>query len=235
MTTNETSKTSSHAARYAGVSPTLQGYIETHVFPEYDLNDPGHQLDHIHYTIRRSLDFVSALSASSTSEVLDRNIAYTIAAYHDIAHHLDREHHAQLSASRFRADTGVRYFFTPTEITVIAEAIEDHRSSNSAEPRSIYGKIISSADRNTSVEVALFRSYQYRVVHYPELSVAERIEGARQHLLEKFGPGGYAVNKIYFPDPDYAEFLRNMTALASDPEEFDRQCRQTNHLGDLDS
>jgi len=194
------------------------------------LNDPGHQLGHIQYTIRRSLDFIDALSQSNPSEPLSRDIAYITAAYHDIAYHLDHENHEKLSANRFRTDSEIQQFFSPAEATIIAEAIEDHRSSNSATPRNIYGKIISSADRNTSVKAALFRSYQYRVAHYSSLTVTERIEGARQHLLKKFGPGGYAVDKVYFPDPDYEKFLRDITILASDPDEFSRQCRLVNHL-----
>ena len=43
----------------------------------------------------------------------------------------------------------------------MSEAVEDHRSSLENDPRSIYGKIVSSADRNTSVEVTLKRCYSY--------------------------------------------------------------------------
>lgn len=44
----------------------------------------------------------------------------------------------------------------------MSEAIEDHRASLEYIPRSIYGKIISSADRNTSIEDILKRTYEYR-------------------------------------------------------------------------
>ena len=65
----------------------------------------------------------------------------------------------------------MKQFFSDEERLVIKEAIEDHRASASHQPRSDYGKIISSADRSTSVEEFLTRTQSYTLKHYPYLSV----------------------------------------------------------------
>ena len=45
----------------------------------------------------------------------------------------------------------------------LKEAIEDHRVSLEYEPRSDYGKIISSADRTTSIDSVLQRTHSYTI------------------------------------------------------------------------
>ena len=52
-------------------------------------------------------------------------------------------------------------YFDKEELKLIHDAIEDHRASSKEEPRSIYGKIVSSADRNNKVEDCLRRTYTY--------------------------------------------------------------------------
>ena len=56
-------------------------------------------------------------------------------------------------------DNNLRKFFTEEDIAIMAEAVEDHRASLGYEPRSVYGKIVSSADRNTLIDVPLKRTY----------------------------------------------------------------------------
>lgn len=210
--------------RYPEVNSELQTYVEKHIFPEYVLNDPGHQIGHIHFCIRRSLGFAKQLGGINCDSV------YAIAAYHDIAHHINYLEHERLSAERFQQDRGVHRFFEPEEIKIIAEAIYDHRSTMDGEPRSVYGKIVSSADRNVSVKAALTRSFEYRVAHGPETSIEEKIEGCRKHLIEKYGRDGYAVHKFYFSDPEYDKYLQDLGELLSDPAEFNRQIRIANNL-----
>ena len=63
------------------------------------------------------------------------------------------------------------------------EAIEDHKASLNREPRSIYGKILSSADRNIDEE-------------------------CYKHTLEKFGNGGYA--NFFVEDMEYNNYLKEL-------------------------
>lgn len=86
---------------------------------------------------------------------------YTIAAYHDIGHHIDSKNHEIISADIMSKDENLKQFFTDEELIVIKDAIEDHRASSKEDPRSIYGKIVSSADRNNTVEACLRRTYSY--------------------------------------------------------------------------
>ena len=48
-------------------------------------------------------------------------------------------------------DDMLKQFFTEEEIKIMADAVYDHRASMEEEPRIIYGKIISSADRNVDI------------------------------------------------------------------------------------
>ena len=87
-------------------------------------------------------------------------------------------------------------FFSQEEIQVIFEAIQDHRASSKSEPRSIYGKIVSSADRRTNIDDILIAAYNYSLKHNSNLSVEGNIEEAYDHLCKKFAVGGYATNKM---------------------------------------
>ena len=131
------------------INSDLKDYIEKNIFPEYSKNEPAHNIDHIKYVINRSLKFASNL------ENINYDMVYVIAAYHDIGHYIDAKNHEKVSADMLLEDMNLRKFFTEEEIKIMSEAIYDHRASLEGEPRSIYGKIVSSADRNTLVEVPL--------------------------------------------------------------------------------
>ena len=197
------------------INSKIKKYIEKEILPEYKKNEIGHGIDHIKYVIDRSLDIVK-------KNKLDVNIdmVYVIAAYHDIGHYIDAKNHEKVSSEMLLADTKLKDFFSDEEIKIMAEAVHDHRASLEGEPRSIYGKIVSSADRNTLLEVPLFRTYTYRLEHNPEDSLDTIIEESRQHILNKFGKKGYATEKMYFEDLDYKKFLEDISNLADDKDRF---------------
>ena len=134
------------------INKKLQDYIENNIFPSYKKNDLGHNLDHVKYVIERSLKFASKVTN------INYDMVYTIAAYHDIGHYIDAKNHEKISAEMLLADKNLRTFFSEDEIKIMSEAVYDHRASLEGEPRSIYGKIVSSADRNTLVDVPLKRT-----------------------------------------------------------------------------
>ena len=207
------------------VNPILRTYIEENIFPEYDKNEPAHSISHIKYVIDRSFQLVCENNLD-----VNPNMVYTIAAYHDIGHHIDSKTHEILSAQIMINDESLKQFFTDEERQIIKEAIEDHRASSKEEPRSIYGKIVSSADRNTLVEVPLKRTYSYRLKHNPNDSLDDIIEDSRQHIINKFGKKGYATEKMYFEDLDYKKFLEEISILAEDKNEFKRRFMEVNGL-----
>lgn len=49
------------------------------------------------------------------------------------------------------------------------EAVEDHRGSRKVSPRNIYGRIVSDADRDTSVEILAKRQLTTSIKNYSNL------------------------------------------------------------------
>lgn len=196
------------------INPVLKKYIQGVIEYHYNLNDKGHGIEHAQYVINRSMNFANQI------ENINFEMVYVIAAYHDVAHHIDAKNHETISAKMLSEDEKLKEFFSGEQIKIMSEAVEDHRSSMETEPRSVYGKIVSSADRNTSVEVTLMRCYSYTKRHFPELNEEEVIEECRKFLLKKFGINGYARNKMYFEDIEYKKYLDDITELASNSKKF---------------
>lgn len=202
----------------------LKEYIDKNIFPEYEKNEAAHDINHISYVIDRSMKFAKEVHG------ININMVYTIAAYHDIGHHIDAKNHEKVSAEILLNDEELKNFFTDEQINVMKDAVEDHRASSKHEPRTIYGKIVSSADRNTDIESSLKRTYSYTKKHNPNLTLDELIEESRQHLIEKFGIGGYATSKMYFKDEEYEKYLKNLTELTSNKGEFTKRYMKINNL-----
>ena len=195
------------------VNRELKNYIEKNIFPEYDKNEKAHSIEHIKEVIERSFDLVK-------DNNLDVNIdmVYTIAAFHDIGYSIDPKTHNIVSGEIMAKDKFLINYFNNDEIKIIKEAIEDHRSSMKDEPRSIYGRIVSSADRNNSIDRCLFRTYSYGKKLDPKATDDELYNRAYDVLLKKFGENGYA--KYYFKDKKYEEFLKDIRELLKDKDKF---------------
>lgn len=190
----------------------LINYIETQVFPQYDKNESGHGINHIKTVIDKSLKFAKDYD-------VDINMVYTIAAYHDIGHHIDRKRHEIISAEMFMKDENMKKFFNDEERKIIKEAIEDHRASSDHEPRTIYGRIVSTADRTIiDIDTTIRRSYSYGKRNYVGLSEEEQIERVYSHLKEKYGETGYA--KVYLKDEEFEEALQKLRQALSNKQEF---------------
>ena len=195
------------------INKELQDYIENNIFPEYEKNEKGHGTDHIKYVIQRSFQLVEENNLD-----VNPNMVYTIASYHDIGHHIDSKTHEIISADIMSKDKNLSRFFTEEELVIIKEAIEDHRASAKDDPRSIYGRIVSSADRNNRVEDCLRRTYTYGKKLNPEATDEELFLRAYDVLVNKFGEDGYA--KFYFKDTQYEEFLKELRELLKDKESY---------------
>lgn len=194
------------------INEDLKKYIEENIFPEYAKNDLGHNIKHIQYVIDRSFKF------ADTVPNVNYDIVYTVAAYHDIGHHIDSKRHEIVSGEIMSKDENLKRFFSADELKIIREAIEDHRASADHEPRSIYGKIVSTADRNNTVEACLKRSYTYGKKLNPEATDDELFDRAYEHLKIKFGENGYA--KFFFKDDVYEKFLKDIRDLLSSKDNY---------------
>lgn len=206
------------------INNELQKYVEEKIFPIYDNNDSGHGIDHIKYVIGRSFKFANQF------ENIDLNMVYVIASFHDLAHHIDKDNHEVLSANLFYLNEKMKEFFTYEQRGIIKDAIEDHRASLDHEPRSVYGKIISSADRNVDIISSLKRTHAYTIKHYPELDLNEMINRAYNHISEKFGDCGYA--KVWFVDEEFDKFKNDVKELLKDKYTFGIKYMEVNNIID---
>ena len=197
-------------------------YIENNVFPEYLKNETGHGIEHIKYVIDRCMRIAQQF------DNIDLDMLYTIAAFHDIGHHIDKKNHEKVSAEIFYNNIDMTKFFTEEEIIIIKEGIEDHRASANSIPRSIYGKIISSADRSTDINEFFKRTHSYTLKYEPHLTKDEIIERAYNHTKEKYGDSGYAKNYVF--DEDYNKFKNKIGELLNDKEKFKHYYKQLNNL-----
>ena len=190
----------------------LVEYIEKKIFPLYDRNEFAHGINHIKTVIRRSLELAGGYD-------VDFNIVYTVAAYHDLGHFIDRKRHEIISAEMFMKDENIKRWFADEQRMVIKEAIEDHRASCNHVPRTIYGKIVSTADRTiVDMDNTIKRSYTYGKKNYIGLSEEEQFDKVYEHLVEKYGESGYA--KVYLEDKEFDEAVGKLRQALENREEF---------------
>lgn len=205
------------------VNPELKLYIEEHIFPEYSKNDGGHNIAHILEVIRRSFALNDTFKLG-----LNDNMMYAIASCHDWGKYIDHEKHHLIAADNFMKDEGMKKFFTDEERKTIKEAIEDHRSSKEDEPRSVYGKLISSADRNTRIEIVFIRSFFVAHERTPEMNIEEYLDYTIKRLSKKYDEEN--PENMFFEDETYRVFIEDMRALLKKEEEFKNRYCEVNHI-----
>ena len=100
----------------------LQAYVEQAILPRYEHFDRAHGPEHARTVIEQSL-------ALARHYQVDRQMVYAIAAYHDVGLEKGREMHHIHSGEILAADTKLRQWFSPQQIAVMREAVEDHRAT----------------------------------------------------------------------------------------------------------
>ena len=210
------------------VNPELKEYIKINIFPEYSKNDGGHNLAHIKEVIRR----IFALNDTFKLH-LDSNMLYAIASCHDWGKYEDHETHHLIAARNFMADENMKEFFSDEERIIIKEAIEDHRSSKEDEPRSVYGKLISSADRNTRIEIVFIRSFFVAHERMPEYNIEDYLDYTIKRLSKRYSEDN--PENMFYEDRTYSTFLHDMREILKNEKEFkDRYC-EINHISSRDN
>lgn len=189
----------------------LVRYVEEHILPQYYGFDKAHRLDHAARVIEESLQLAALYKA-------DLSMAYVIAAYHDTGLCEGRELHHLVSGKILAEDACLRQWFTPEQLQVMKEAVEDHRASCDHEPRSLYGKIVAEADRIIDPEITLRRTVQYGLSHYPELTAEEQYARFKEHLTVKYGPNGYL--QLWIPESSNAARLAEFRKILADEEQL---------------
>ena len=187
----------------------LREYVEREIIPRYDNFDAAHRRDHVLTVIEQSLTLAVAHN-------LNINMAYTIAAYHDIGRVNGREAHHTESKRLMLEDRELRRWFSSEQIATMADAVEDHRASSKSAPRTIYGRIVAEADRVIDSQTIIRRTIQYTLSHHPELNREEGYKRMIEHLHEKYYYGGYL--KLWIegsPNEERLEQLRQLIATPS--------------------
>lgn len=189
----------------------LINYVENYIFPIYSKNDEGHGLSHINSVIERSLKLAMDYNA-------DLDMVYAIASFHDLGHHIDTKRHEIISAQMFMDDEQMKVFFCDEQRQIIKEAIEDHRSSGGQVPRSIYGKIVATADVTLDIDTCIKRAYAYGIKYFPDLSEDEHIVRIYDVLNERYGNDGCI--KCFVPDPELEAFAKLFRDALADKDAF---------------
>ena len=162
----------------------LLEFVEKQILPQYAAFDKAHNMEHVTRVIRRSLDLASKAGA-------DLDMAYVIAAYHDLGLTGPRAIHHLTSGKILLADARLKRWFSKEQLQLMKEAVEDHRASASRSPRSIYGKIVAEADRDLSPETVIRRTIQYGLANYPQLDAEGHWQRFMEHMDEKYSTNGY--------------------------------------------
>ena len=200
---------------------SLVAYVEQEILPRYAAFDAAHQEDHVRTVIAQSLSLARIINESpnymntdGSKTLIDIDMAYTIAAYHDTGLVESRDTHHIASACIIRADTKLLQWFSHEQIEIMADAAEDHRASAKSEPRTIYGRIVAEADRDINPIKIILRTMQYGFAHYPELDKEGHYKRTLEHLHEKYAEGGYL--KLWIPESPNGERLAKLRDIIHD-------------------
>ena len=196
---------------------TLHEYIEQQILPRYAAFDRGHQRDHAQSVINESLVLAKEHGA-------DLDMAYTIAAFHDLGLEVNRELHHLHSGEILMADPVLPQFFTEEQRSIMRDAVEDHRASSKNAPRTIYGAIVAEADRHIDPVTILRRTLQFGMKQNPDADFEWHFERAYEHMLEKYAEGGYM--RLWLNSKRNVEGLTKLREIIGDKEYMKTICER---------
>ena len=196
------------------VSLDLMEFVERNILPRYNSFDKAHNLSHVTVVIRRSIELARTFGA-------DVNMAYTVAAYHDLGLEGPRAIHHITGGKILAQDIRLKRWFSAEKIKIMKEAVEDHRASASRAPRSLYGKIVAEADRDIVPEQVFRRTVQFGLSNYPELSKEEHWKRFRDHMDQKYSANGYI--RLWIPGSPNEKSLKAIRDLIANETELRQQ------------
>lgn len=191
------------------VDLTLMEFVEKQILPRYTAFGESHGLYHVTRVIKNSLELARMLGA-------DINMTYTIAAYHDLGMEGPRAIHHITSGKILTADARLKKWFSPEQIKIMREAVEDHRASASHAPRSIYGKIVAEADRDIDIDTVFTRAIQYGIEHDPDKDKEWQFKRFDNHMEEKYSNNGYI--KLWIPHSPNEKKLKELRDIIVNKE-----------------
>lgn len=193
------------------VSLDLMEFVEREILPKYVAFDKAHNMGHVTTVIRRSLEIARRAGA-------DLNMSYVIAAYHDLGLSGPRAVHHITSGKILIADARLKRWFSPEQLKIMKDAVEDHRASASHAPRSIYGKIVAEADRDLEPMTVFRRTIQFGLSNYPEKSFEQQWQRFMEHMRNKYSEQGYI--RLWMHGTPNEENLARIRRLINQPAEL---------------
>ncbi len=177
----------------------LKEYIKNEIKSKYKNFDKGHNIAHFNFVTKNCVNYGKQLI--DKGEKVDLDIAYIVGAYHDIGITMGREGHALSSGKILRKDKMLKNFYSEEIIEMMAQAVEDHSSHLSYEPRNIYGKIVADADRNNTKYLVFSRPIKYGLKNEQKgMSKEWHINRVYNFVNSKFGRNGYVKYQLDIPD-----------------------------------
>jgi uncharacterized protein len=167
----------------------LKDYINKEIKSKYKSFDKAHNISHFNFVTKNCLEYGKELIAKGIK--IDLDIAYIVGAYHDIGLIKGRENHATYSSEFVLSDKMLAKYYDAKTIKMIADAVKDHSSHLSYEPRNIYGKLVADADRNNTCYLVFSRPLKYNIENFKGLTKYEHIEQTYEFVKAKFGRNGY--------------------------------------------
>lgn len=199
------------------VSLEIMDFIEKSILPKYNDFGKSHGLKHVMRVIDNSIQLANLTGA-------DINIAYVIAAYHDLGMSGPRAIHHITSGKILSSDNRLKKWFSDDQLKIMKEAVEDHRASSSHAPRSLYGKIVAEADRDLDPETVFTRAIEFGIENEPSKNKEEQWVRFKEHMNEKYSYNGYI--HLWIPGSPNAKNLKTIQNIISNNEllraEFER-------------
>lgn len=186
-------------------------FVERNILKRYNAFDAAHNMTHVNRVIKASVQLARRMGA-------DINMAYVVAAYHDLGLEVERATHHIESGKILKADRRLDKWFSAQQIEIMRQAVEDHRASASRAPRNIYGKIVAEADRDLEPMSVIRRTIQFGLAHYPEKTKEEHWDRFVEHLQQKYSSAGYI--KLWISGSDNEQNLRELRRIINDRQQL---------------
>ena len=188
-------------------------FVEKQILPRYTAFGESHGLRHVSRVIKNSLELARITGANI-------DMVYVVAAYHDLGMSGPRAIHHITSGKILMADARLRRWFSPEQIKIMKEAVEDHRASSSRQPRSIYGKIVAEADRDIDTHEIFMRAIQYYIETNPDNNKEKQWEHFARHMEEKYSVHGYL--RLWIPNSPNEKKLKDLRDIIEDKAKLRR-------------
>lgn len=190
------------------VNLEIMQFAEREILPRYNAFDRAHNISHATRVINTSLKLARQMGA-------DEDMAYIVAAYHDLGLEGPRAVHHITSGKILSSDARLKKWFSAEQLKIMKEAVEDHRASASHAPRSIYGRIVAEADRELHPDIVMRRTIEYGLDHYPEKSREEHYQRFAEHLNNKYSDSGYI--HLWVSGSPNEQYLKDLRDIINNP------------------